>query len=243
MHNALIVEDSNDIAQLVKIQLMDINCTADIAGDGQKALDLLKQNKYDIIILDLMLPVIDGITLCKLIRTDDPCIPILMLTSKSSELDRIIGLEIGADDYLTKPFSMLELLARIKALFRRVDAVNRQQDKNNIAVGLENKVIKWDQLTIDENKREVFINEQAIDLTVREFALLLYFVQHPGQVFSRIQLLDAVWGYSHDGYEHTVNSHINRLRSKIEKDPSKPNYILTVWGVGYKLNERVSQND
>lgn len=243
MYNALIVEDSHDIAQLVQIQLKDIDCQADIANDGQMGLDLFLKKHYDVVILDLMLPVLDGMSVCKAIRNNDPCIPILMLTSKSSELDRIIGLEMGADDYLTKPFSMLELLARIKALFRRVEALETKQVKEQKSAYSDAQVIKLDQLTIDENKREVFIYGEQIELTAREFSLLLYFAQHPGQVFSRIQLLDAVWGYSHDGYEHTVNSHINRLRAKIEQDPSKPDYILTVWGVGYKLNERVTTHD
>jgi len=240
MYKALIVEDSQEIAQLVQIQLTDIDCQADIANDGQTGLDLFKQNQYDVVILDLMLPVLDGMSVCKAIRQEDSCIPILMLTSKSSELDRIVGLEMGADDYLTKPFSMLELLARIKALFRRVAALETQQLKEQNTSSSDVSLITLAQLTIDENKREVFIDDRSIELTAREFALLVYFAQHPGQVFSRIQLLDAVWGYSHDGYEHTVNSHINRLRAKIEQDPSKPKYILTVWGVGYKLNERIA---
>jgi len=243
MHKALIVEDSQDIAQLVQIQLMDIDCQAEIANDGQTGLDLFQKNHYDVVILDLMLPVLDGMSVCKAIRHDDPCVPILMLTSKSSELDRIVGLEMGADDYLTKPFSMLELLARIKALFRRVEALGAKQlheQSNDVS---HSKLINLAQLKIDESRREVFVRGQAVELTAREFSLLLYFAQHPGQVFSRIQLLDSVWGYSHDGYEHTVNSHINRLRAKIEKDPSQPEYISTVWGVGYKLNEQVSEHD
>ncbi len=243
MYKALIVEDSEDIAQLVKIQLTDIDCQADIANDGQTGFDLFQDNHYDVVILDLMLPVLDGMKVCKKIRIDDPCIPILMLTSKSSELDRIVGLEMGADDYLTKPFSMLELLARIKALFRRVEALKEHQLKEQHNTPPDSEMIKLEKLSIDEHKREVFINAKPIELTAREFSLLLYFAQHPGQVFSRLQLLDAVWGYSHDGYEHTVNSHINRLRAKIEQDPSEPEYILTVWGVGYKLNKRVAGHD
>ena len=241
MHKVLIVEDSADIAQLIQIQLTDINCQADIASDGQMGLDLFNKNHYDIIILDLMLPIMDGMEVCKAIRNVDACIPILILTSKSSEFDRIVGLEIGADDYLTKPFSMLELLARIRALFRRVSALETKQAQNNKLS--PEKTFTLGQLSIDENKREVVINKKAIELTAREFSLLLHFAQHPGQVFSRIQLLDAVWGYSHDGYEHTVNSHINRLRAKIEADPADPDYILTVWGVGYKFNERVKNHD
>ncbi len=242
MHQALIIEDSPDIAQLVQIQLQDIDCHADIAVDGQQGLDLFKKKQYDIIILDIMLPVLDGISVCQAIRHDDPCIPVLMLTSKSSELDRIVGLEMGADDYLTKPFSMLELLARVKALFRRVEALEHRQIRDQEKKKLKTQIIKQGMLSLDEAKRDVWVNGQSIELTAREFSLLLYFAQHPGQVFSRIQLLDTVWGYSHEGYEHTVNSHINRLRAKIEQDPSKPEYIKTVWGVGYKFNEQVADD-
>ncbi len=237
MYNVLIIEDSADIAQLIQIQLTDIDCQGDIASDGQIGLNLFHKNNYDIIILDLMLPIIDGIEVCKTIRGVDPCIPILMLTSKSSELDRIIGLEMGADDYLTKPFSMLELLARIKALFRRIAALDVKQKQAKTI--LAPKAISLGELTIDEIKREVVINTKAIELTSREFSLLLHFAQHPGQVYSRVQLLDSVWGYTHDGYEHTVNSHINRLRAKIEDNPADPKYILTVWGVGYKFNPKL----
>lgn len=243
MYKALIIEDSDEISQLLKIQLMEINCDADIAHDGQLGLDMFAKGHYDIVILDLMLPSLDGISICREIRARYEYVPILMLTSKSSEVDRVVGLEMGADDYLTKPFSMLELLARVKAMFRRIEAMQSQLEKNNPIHNSdqlrENTIIDIHNLSLNETKREVLINKQQVDLTAKEFELLLYFAKHPGQVFNRLQLLDAIWGYSHDGYEHTVNSHINRLRGKIEKDPSQPEYILTVWGVGYKFNDKL----
>ena len=167
-------------------------------------------------------------TICRSLRKNERYTPILMLTSKSSELDRVLGLELGADDYVTKPFSVSELLDRVKALFRRVDSLTLQSARTAapLSVGA---------LSIDPACRLVRIGERSVDLTAREFDLLLHFARHPGRVFRRSELLDSVWGYGHDGYEHTVNSHINRLRAKIEHDPSHPDWIVTVWGVGYKL--------
>ena len=163
-------------------------------------------------------------------RVDDNYIPILMLTAKSTELDRVLGLEVGADDYLTKPFSVPELIARVKALLRRVDALLARQAQPASA-----PIIEMNGLTINPEKRLASIDGQEISLTAREFDLLLHLAHHPGRVYSRIQLLDQVWGYSYEGYEHTVNTHINRLRAKIEKDPANPAYVQTVWGVGYKF--------
>jgi DNA-binding response OmpR family regulator len=157
--------------------------------------------------------------------------PILMLTAKSSEIDRVLGLELGADDYMTKPFSIRELLARVKAIFRRVD---------ELTSGTEEKIyssISVSGLVIEPDKRNVSLKGKTVDLTTKEFDLIYHFAKNPGKVYTRSQLLDIVWGYGHDGYEHTVNSHINRLRSKIEKDPAHPKYILTVWGVGYKFRD------
>jgi two-component system, OmpR family, response regulator len=228
----LIIEDEPDIAHLVQTHLTDAGYTADIAANGAAAKTLLKKGHYQLVVLDLMLPDTDGLTLCRSIRASEDYLAILMLTAKSTELDRVLGLEMGADDYLTKPFSVPELMARIKALFRRMDAMN-----GSTADISRDELIEWDELRIDVNKRSVSVAGHSVDLTAREFDLLLFFARHPGRVFSRIQLLDKVWGYQHDGYEHTVNSHINRLRSKIETDPAQPRYVLTVWGVGYKFNE------
>jgi len=178
-----------------------------------------------------MLPGMDGLSVCREMRKGGAYVPILVLTAKSTELDRVVGLEMGADDYLTKPFSIPELMARIKALFRRVDALSSKATEEKVA----KESIEHAGLRIDVQRHKVTIDDVPAELTAREFDLLVHFARHPGRVFSRVQLLDAVWGYSHEGYEHTVNTHINRLRTKIEKDPSKPRYIQTVWGVGYKF--------
>ncbi len=185
--------------------------------------------KWDLIILDIRLPGPDGLTICQALRREQAYIPILMLTSKSSELDRVLGLDLGADDYVTKPFSVTELIARVKAIFRRVESIGK-------TIPGEGKAIEVASVNIDPGSRMVTAQGEAINLTAREFDLLLHFARHPGRVFSRAQLLDQVWGYGHDGYEHTVNSHINRLRAKIEPDCTQPSLIVTVWGVGYKLD-------
>jgi len=227
--NVLIVEDNADLASLIQLHLGDINCEADIAHDGGLALKHYKNKPYDLVILDIMLPVMDGISVCKKMREQEGgYVPIIMLTSKSSEIDRVVGLEVGADDYMVKPFSFPELLARIKAQFRSIEALGQSTmpQGKKIAVG---------SLAIDLDKRQVRIAEKDIELTAKEFDLLVYFAKHPGQVFTRTQLLDQVWGYQFEGYEHTVNTHINRLRLKIEDDPSNPFFVLTVWGVGYKF--------
>jgi len=231
----LIIEDNPDIARLVQTHLRDIDCDADIANDGETGLQQFEQQDYALVVLDLMLPGIDGLAVCRSLRAAPQYIPILMLTAKSTELDRVVGLEMGADDYLTKPFSLLELQARIKALLRRSDALAAPAP--NTSATEQPTRINHGALRIDIDKREVHVKDSEITLTAREFDLLLHFAQHPGHVFSRVQLLDQVWGYNHDGYEHTVNSHINRLRAKIEHNPAKPKYILTVWGVGYKMAE------
>lgn len=225
----LIVEDERDIAELVALHLSDLCDETVIACDGHEGLRLATSEQWAVIILDLRLPGPDGLEICRTIRRDRPYQPILMLTSKSSELDRVLGLETGADDYLTKPFSVLELVARVRALFRRIESV---QKANTVTV---DTVINAGPLSIDSQTREVFLGGQAVELTAREFDLLNHFARHPGHVFRRADLLDKVWGYGHEGYEHTVNSHINRLRAKIEDNPSKPEMIVTVWGVGYKF--------
>ena len=229
-HNLLIVEDNADIASLIQLHAKDIDCAADIAADGKQALEMFKQNDYQLVILDLMLPEVDGLEVCRQLRASTSYVPILMLTSKSSELDRVLGLEVGADDYITKPFSIPELMARIKVQFRRNDAL-RLKDNS------QSSHIRFGELSIDTAKRLVTVEGREVTLTAREFELLLHFASNPGLVYTRLQLLEQVWGYNYEGYEHTVNSHINRLRAKIEKDPTMPLYILTVWGVGYRFFE------
>jgi DNA-binding response OmpR family regulator len=227
----LVVEDNKDLARLLELHLRDLTYDVDLAFDGDAGWIQITSKPYDLIILDLMLPGIDGLEICRRIRSRPTYTPILMLTSKSTELDRVLGLEIGADDYVTKPFSIRELMARVKAIFRRIDELQSDRRQN------EPSFIRAADLVIDPQKRTVNVRDRTIDLTAKEFDLLLHFARHAGRVFTRSQLLDEVWGYGHDGYEHTVNSHINRLRAKIEANPAQPGYILTVWGVGYKFAE------
>ncbi len=230
----LIVEDDADISHLIEIHLNDIAFSVDIANNGIDGLNRASNHDYQLIILDLMLPGMDGLEVCRRLRKMEINIPVLMLTAKSSELDRVLGLELGADDYLTKPFSIKELQARVKAILRRVE-LSGAQANNRI-----NERIEIKSLIIDTASRQVSIAGKPVELTAKEFDLLLHFAQNPGRVYSRGQLLDTIWGYSHNGYEHTVNSHINRLRKKIEQNPEQSQYIETVWGVGYKFRE--SQN-
>jgi DNA-binding response OmpR family regulator len=227
----LVIEDNKDLAELLEINLKDMSCQVDLAFDGKTGLSAVLENYYDLIILDLMLPGIDGLEICRRIRAKEIYTPVLILTSRSSEVDRILGLEMGADDYVTKPFSVRELMARVKAIFRRIEQLRTNDNKEG------KKIIRTGDLTIDTEKRIIVLRGKEITCTVKEFDLLLHFARHPGIVYTRSQLLDQVWGYGHDGYEHTVNSHINRLRAKIEDDPANPFYILTVWGVGYKFTE------
>jgi DNA-binding response OmpR family regulator len=227
----LVIEDTRDIAELLSLHLKDLGCEVTLADDGLLGFEEARSGGYDLIILDLMLPGMDGIELCRRLRGEAAYTPVLMLTAKSSELDRVLGLEIGADDYLTKPFSIRELLARVKAIFRRVEQLNAERGSGD--------TVKAGDMTIDTRKRRVTVAGRAVDLTSKEFDLLFHLARQPGQVFARRQLLDAVWGHGSEHYEHTVNTHINRLRAKIEDDPSKPRFLLTVWGVGYKFNDQL----
>jgi DNA-binding response OmpR family regulator len=227
--NILIIEDNRELAKLLELHLRDLSFNVEIALDGVSGIAKEEAKSYDLIILDLMLPGLDGLEICKRLRSKSSYVPILMLTSKSSELDRVLGLELGADDYVTKPFSIMELMARVKAIFRRMESIKHKDDDDM------SEIIRVGDMVIDTSKRSVMLDSNTIDLTTKEFDLLLHFARNPGRVYNRSQLLDKVWGYGHEGYEHTVNSHINRLRSKIEEDPAKPRYILTVWGVGYKF--------
>ncbi len=230
--NVLIIEDDPDIAHLIAMHLRDNECKTELAGTGKAGLAAFQSRKFDLVVLDVMLPQMDGLTVCRELRSRADYVPILMLTSKSSELDRVVGLEMGADDYLTKPFSVPELIARVRALFRRVEALDKKLKNKDVE-----KLIEHNGMMIDLEKHEVKVDGNKVELTAREFELLVHFASHPGHVFNRTQLLDQVWGYNHEGYEHTVNTHINRLRAKIESNPAKPRFIQTVWGVGYKFAE------
>lgn len=229
MKDVLIIEDDKTIADLLEIHLNDLNCKVIKIADGKDGLRDALVNNYDLIVLDLMLPKLDGLDICKEIRKKEIYTPILMLTSKSEEFDKVLGLEVGADDYLTKPFSIREFIARVKAIFRRVQAIQKESDEySDISAG---------DLVLEVSKRRVTLDGERIELTPKEFDLLYLMASHPGKTYTREQLLNLLWGYQYNGYEHTVNSHINRLRNKIESDLSSPVYILTSWGIGYRFNE------
>ncbi|MFH5885190.1 response regulator transcription factor [Halalkalibaculum sp. DA3122] len=230
--NILIIEDDEEIIELIEINVEHLDYKVDRAMEGEEGLEKAQSRSYDLIILDLMLPKIDGLEVCKTLRAEDNNTPILMLTAKSEEFDKVLGLELGADDYLTKPFSIRELLARIKANLRRVEV-----DKKEISAKVESQELKIGDLAIQPDKRKVIKSGEIISLTPKEFELLHLFAAHPGKAFSRDELLQEIWGYQFEGYDHTVNSHINRLRNKIEADPSEPMYLKTVWGVGYRFAE------
>jgi DNA-binding response OmpR family regulator len=225
----LVAEDQADIRDLLVLNLRGAGYEVTAVADGAAALASQADSASDLLILDLMMPALDGLEVCKALRARGRATPILMLTAKSTELDRVLGLELGADDYLTKPFSLAELLARVKALLRRAEMQRAAPDAAF--------VLRNGSLEIEPAKRQVRHGGAAVDFTALEFELLLHFAKHPGHVFSRAQLLDAVWGYSHDGYEHTVTTHINRLRNKLEADPMRPQLILTVRGAGYKMRD------
>jgi DNA-binding response OmpR family regulator len=230
-HKILIIEDDKDISDLLKLHLRDAGYEVSLAYDGNSGLDQAISKHHDLIILDLMLPGVDGLEICRRVRSASAYTLILMLTAKSTELDRVLGLEIGADDYLIKPFSIRELLARVKALFRRQEALMSGSSHGS------QKVIRAGTLEINVEKRKVELKGKEVALTAKEFDLLLHFAKHPGRVYTRMELLNVVWGYGYEGYEHTVNSHINRLRAKIEENSAQPRYILSVRGVGYKFSD------
>ncbi|WP_338512656.1 response regulator transcription factor [Erwinia aphidicola] len=224
----LIVEDDGDIADLLALHLRDEGYEITHAADGDRGAALLEKGGWDALILDLMLPGVDGLEICRRARSVTRYTPIVIISARSSEVHRVLGLELGADDYLAKPFSMLELVARIKALFRRQEAMSRN-------LKMDAGTLSFSGLVIDPISREVMLDRHPVELTPREFDLLYFFAKSPGKVFSRLNLLNQVWGYEHEGYEHTVNTHINRLRIKIEANPAEPQRILTVWGKGYKF--------
>lgn len=234
MKKILMVEDDLSIVALAEIHLKDINCELSKAHNGYEGLELALFEKFDLIILDIMLPDIDGVEICKKIRAEKNRTPIMMLTARSEEIDKVIGLETGADDYLTKPFSIREFIARVKALIRRSEMLK-------LIVEEKQEVLHCKDLVLDTEKRKVTLEGEKIDLTPKEFDLLYLFMSNPGKSYSRENLLNIVWGYDFSGYEHTVNSHINRLRSKIERDLANPQYILTTWGVGYRFTEEMEE--
>jgi DNA-binding response OmpR family regulator len=228
----LVIEDERDIAELIALHLSDLPAHVTLASDGPGGLQLALQQRWDAIVLDIRLPGLNGLDLCREVRAQTCHVPILMLTARGGELDRVLGLELGADDYLTKPFSVLELQARVKALLRRSAVTAARQAE---AAAQKAPLVEHGRLRVDRTQRRVWLAGTEIVLTPREFDLLWHFVQHPGRVFTRSELLDDVWGRGHDGYDHTVNSHINRLRSKLGDERAEAAFIHTVWGVGYRF--------
>lgn len=231
MGKILIVEDDLDIATLIEIHLKDMGYQIESCHDGLSGLEAALNGEYALIILDIMLPGMDGFEICKRIRQEKNESPVLMLTARSEELDKVLGLEIGADDYLTKPFSVRELSARVKAIIRRSKTREEQEYQQQA------KVISLFGLFIDVDKRLVKVHGEKKDLTPKEFDLLVLLAGNAGKTYSREQLLSLIWGYEFDGFEHTVNSHINRLRTKIEENVQSPEFILTTWGVGYRFKD------
>lgn len=230
----LVVEDDREIGQLITTQLAALNLHVDHVVSAELALKKIAKQPYGLILLDINLPQMDGLSLCRKIKEHSPTISVILLTALSSDMDRVIGLEMGADDYICKPFFARELQARVKTQLRHRSQLLAIQSNENDSPCSEQR-LNIGSLNIEFSSHQVYLDEQALNLTATEFDLLVYFARHPNHVFSRQQLLDKVWGYQHSGYEHTVNSHINRLRAKLELHHQAP-IIETVWGVGYKLN-------
>lgn len=226
VQRVLILEDDDTVANILELHLKECGFSVIRAKEGDIALKLGLSGNFHLMIVDASVPGISGFEVCKRIRVTNRELPVMFLTSKNSEADKVNGLEIGADDYVTKPFSPKEIVARVKALLRRTTP---------LAKGASNTTLG--SLMIDRGKRKVELAGKVLDLTATEFDLLSFLTTHPGKSYSRSELLKAVWGYTHEGYEHTVNTHINRLRNKLESDPNNPIYIKTVWGVGYRSSE------
>lgn len=220
----LVVDDEKLIVKGIKFSLEQDGYDVDCAYDGEEALELVKQNEYDVMLLDVMLPKLTGFEVLQMIR-EFSMLPVIMLTAKGDDMDKILGLEYGADDYITKPFNILEVKARIKAIFRRSKVKEEKDDKSNLIV--------YDDLRLDCDSKRVHIGNKEINLTAKEFDLLEHLAVNPDKVYSRENLLNIVWGYDYPGDVRTVDVHVRRLREKIEENPSEPKYIHTKWGVGY----------
>ena len=227
----LLVEDDAELRSLVQQRLEESGYDVRIAETGVQALASVDERLPDLVLLDIMIPELDGLEVCKQLRVDYPLIYIIMMTAKASEVDRVVGLEVGADDYVTKPFSLSELVARVRSALRRLRLTHEQIEHGE----LPEEPIILDYLHIDPMKRKVLVGEKDARLTVLEFDLLLYLARNPDRPFTRLQLLDKIWNIQYEGYDRTVDSHVQRLRAKIEVDPGNPQFIRTVWGVGYKF--------
>lgn len=228
----LLVEDDKELSELVRGRLADSGYSVETAEDGYKALEKVSESVPDLVLLDVMLPGLDGLEVCRRIRAEHQLLYIIMLTARTSEMDRVVGLEVGADDYVTKPFSLDELIARVRSALRRIRLT--RETKPDGATD-EETLLDYGAIVIDPVRREVKINNEILHLTVREYDLLLFMAKNPGRPFSRMQLLEKVSDIHYEGYDRTVDSHVQRLRAKIETDPADPVFIRTVWGVGYKF--------
>ena len=228
----LVVEDDDDLRPALARRLSEAGYDVATAATGPDALAAVAASVPDLVVLDVMLPGLDGVEVCRRLRADHPLLYILMLTARADELDRVVGLEVGADDYVTKPFSVQEVVARIRAALRRVRAVREE-----IAAGPSDAdaPIEAGRLRIDPARHQVAVDGAPVHLTVREFDLLLFLARHPDRPFTRSQLLQQIWGITYEGYDRTIDSHVQRLRAKIEADPGAPELVRTVWGVGYKF--------
>ncbi|MEQ6887282.1 response regulator transcription factor [Halomonas sp. CS7] len=241
-YRILCVEDNPEIGKLLSERLAEAGHRCDWVTDGETALAALEDatsgSAYDLVMLDLMLPGIDGLEVCRRLRRRDSHTPVLMVTAKAAIRDVVLGLELGADDYVTKPFHMPILMARVQALLRRG---SRQAEGDDGIV--DTPPLVCGALVIDAAQHRVTLDGHPVQLTGKEFALLSLFARHPGHGFTRAELLDRVWGEEFDGYDHTVNTHINRLRKKIEADPARPCFIQTVWGVGYRFVDPTTEDE
>jgi DNA-binding response OmpR family regulator len=227
----LVVEDDENISTMINEHFSRVGYNVKTAEDGLAGVQAALNDHPDVVVLDLMLPKMDGLAVCREIREKAPYIPILMLTAKDDVVDKVLGLEMGADDYITKPFSLRELEARIKSVLRRSRSAVATE-----ATGDEAPIIRG-KLRIEPSKREVMVGDRQVELTPKEFDLLRLFASNPGRVFPRKYLLEKIWDYSYEGYDRTIDSHINRLRAKIEENPENPQMVLTVWGIGYKFSD------
>jgi DNA-binding response OmpR family regulator len=227
----LVIEDDDNISTAIQEYFSRSGYTVTTAADGVAGVEAAVKARPDVVVLDLMLPKMDGLAVCKELRLKNPQMPIVMLTAKDDVVDKVLGLEMGADDYITKPFSLREVEARIKSVLRRARATAAAGD------GLDETPIVRGNLRVDPVRREVTIADRHVDLTPKEFDLLRLFAANPGRVFPRKYLLEKIWDYSYEGYDRTIDSHINRLRAKIEENPEKPQLVLTVWGIGYKFTD------
>src|SRR5256885_14446954 len=227
----LVVEDDENISSAISEYFSRAGYNVKTAEDGLAGVQSALNDHPDAIVLDLMLPKMDGLAVCRELREKAPYVPILVLTAKDDVVDKVLGLEMGADDYITKPFSLRELEARIKSVLRRSRVA-----ANTEATGDEAPIVRG-KLRIDPAKREVMVGDRLVELTPKEFDLLRLFASNPGRVFPRKYLLEKIWDYSYEGYDRTIDSHINRLRAKIEENPENPQLVLTVWGIGYKFSD------